>query len=308
MWNDPFGLRGASEIAGQIDLLSMFLFGLCALFTLGVLVAVFLFSIHYQARPGDHADPSQPSGSLVAIWTGVPLGIVLTVFFWGARIEAQHGSSPPESTEIVGSARQWMWTFRHENGRTEHNALHIPVDVPIRLMLESEDALHRLSIPAFRLQQDALPGESTELWFRPTREGLYRFFCTEYCGSGHSTMSGIVYVLDPITYGHWLTGDSSNLTPIEAGEMLFAAFRCDTCHIPAGGGTGPSLVGRFGTDSTAVDGSATLFDANHVRESLLEPKAKIAAGYEPVMPAYKGQLDENQIGQLSAYLESLTGE
>lgn len=306
MWSDLFGPRGASEIAREVDLLALFLLGVGALFTIGVFAVVLVFSIRYKARAGQQAELKRVSGGLVALWTGAPLVVVLATFFWSVRIEARHTSAPPQSSVITGSARQWMWTFRHENGRTENNALHVPVGFPVRLQLQSEDVLHRLSLPAFRLQQDAVPGMPTQLWFRPTREGSYHFFCTEFCGTGHSSMSGTVYVLDPITYQHWVAGDSASLTPEEAGEMLFAAFRCDSCHTPSGEGSGPSLVGRFGKDVSFADGSAATFDAAYVRESLLEPKARLTTGYEPVMPSYKGQLDESQIGQLSAYLESLT--
>lgn len=306
MWSDPFGSRGASQLAREVDLLGLFLLGLSALFILGVFSTVFVFSVRFRARSASQAAPMRTSPGVVAAWTGVPLLVVLAILTWSGRIQARHASPPPESLEVVVSARQWMWVFRHEDGRTEINALHVPVDVPIVLRIESEDVMHRLSLPAFRLQQDALPGMPTQLWFHPTREGSYPLFCTEYCGAGHSSMSGAVYVLDPITYEHWVTGDSASLTPEEAGGLLFEAFRCDSCHAPSGEGTGPPLVNRFGKDVSFADGSAAAFDAAYVRESLLAPKARLTAGYEPVMPSYKGQLDENQIGQLSAYLESLT--
>jgi cytochrome c oxidase subunit II len=308
MWSDLFGSGGPSELAREVDLLSLFLLGMSALFILSVFVVVVVFSIRYRARPGHQATSTRSSRGLVLVWTCGPLVAVLAIFFWSARIQAGHAGPPPESIEVAVSGRQWMWTFRHDNGRTEINALHVPVGVPIVLHLESEDVLHRLSLPAFRLQQDAVPDMPTQVWFHPTEEGSYHFFCTEFCGTGHSTMSGTVYVLDPIKYEHWVTGDSASMTPEEAGGMLFEAFRCDSCHIPAGGGTGPPLVGLFGQDATFADGSSVAFDAAYVRESLLEPKAKISKGYEPVMPSYKGQLDESQIGQLSAYLQSLADE
>ncbi len=308
MWDEILGPRGASEFASRVDLLSLFVLGVGALFSLGVFTTVIVFSIKHRPPGQQRAAPTRAVRGFVALWTGVPLMVVLAVFFWSSKIQAGHASAPPESLEILGSARQWLWTFEHENGRKEINALHVPVNVPILLNLESEDVLHRLSLPAFRIQQDTLPGIPTQMWFRPTREGMYRLFCTEFCGTGHSSMSGMVYVLDPITYGHWVTGDSASLTPEEAGEMLYAAFRCDSCHAPSGEGTGPALAGRFGTDSILGDGSAVLFDTAYMRESLLEPNVRLAEGYEPIMPSYKGQLDESQIAQLSAYLESLASD
>ena len=306
MWNELFGPSGASKFAHDVDLLSIFLLGSSVLFVAGVCLTVLWFCFRYRARTGHEPESASISKGAMALWTTGPLVVVLALFFWGSRIEAGHGQAPPESIEIKGSAQQWMWTFHRDEGPTEINALHLPVDVPVRLRLESEDVVHRLSMPVFRTQQEALPGLTTEQWFRPTREGSYRFYCTEFCGAGHSSMSGTVYVLDPITYEHWVTGDAASMTPEEAGELLFAAFRCDSCHIPEGNGTGPALVGRFGKDAKFGDGSAVTFDAAYVRESLLEPKAKVVEGYEPVMPSYKGQLDESQIGQLSAYLESLS--
>jgi len=308
MWREILGSGGASDFARELDLFSMALLGACVLFVLGVFGTVLWFSIRYREREGHEASTTKVSRAAVATWTIAPLIVTLAVYSWGARIEAGYGEAPPESIHIEGSARQWMWRFNHEAGPVEINALHLPVDVPVRLTLQSEDVLHRLSLPAFRTQQAALPGMPTEHWFRPTREGSYRFFCTEFCGSGHSTMAGTVYVLDPITYEHWVTGDTASMTPEQAGELMFAAFRCDSCHIPDGKGTGPPLAGRFGKDAKLKDGSSVMFDAAYVRSSLLEPKFQIAEGYEPVMPAYKGQLDEAQIGQLSAFLESLGEE
>lgn len=306
MWSNLFGPRGASDYAREVDLLSMFLLGIGLLFALGVFATVLWFSVRYRARPGHTATPTGASRGLAVLSIVGPLIAVLGVFLWGFRVQAHHMDVPPESIEISASARQWMWTFEHEEGLAEINALHLPVDVPVVLQVESEDVLHRLSLPAFRIQADAFPGTSANLWFRPTREGSYHFFCTEFCGTGHSTMSGTVYVLDPITYEHWVTGDTASMTPEEAGELLFAAFRCESCHISTGKGTGPALVGRFGKDASFDDGSTGIFDAAYVRESLLEPAARMVSGYQPVMPSYKGQLDETQISQIIAYLESLS--
>ena len=307
MWRSLFGPPGISDYASQVDRLTLFLGGLSALFVLIVWALAAVFSLRYAATD-DRRPSSLPSasGGLLALGILAPLAFTLIVFAWGTRIEASKSDVPPLAQEVVARARQWMWTFEHEDGRKEINALHVPVGVPVVLELESADVLHRLSLPALRIQGEIIPGTTQRVWFQADREGSYALLCTEFCGTGHSTMAGTLYVLDPITYEHWVTGVSASLTPQQAGELLFGAFRCDSCHAPSGEGTGPSLVGRFGVDTEFEDGSSALFDGPYVRESLLEPQSKLAAGFQPVMPSYKGQLDESQIAQIIAYLESLS--
>ena len=307
MWPDsPLLPASASSFSPEIDGLFLLLSAVGVLFTCGIFATVLVLCIAFRARSGRADEPEGPvSPAFRALWTALPLAVVLTIFFWSTRIQTAQASAPSDSIEVRAIGRQWRWNFEHEGGPTEINSLHVPVNVPVKLRLASEDVIHRFSVPAFRIQQDVLPGEETWTWFRPTRQGTYHLFCTEYCGTGHSDMAGTVYVLDPITYEHWVIGDSANLTPEEAGELIFAAFRCESCHAPGGGGTGPSLLGRWGSEVALEDGSTAAFDAAYVRESVLEPRAKLAAGYQPVMTSYKGQLDESQIAQLAAYLESL---
>lgn len=301
--NDLFG--GASRASHGMDLLFLVILVGIAAFSAGI-GGVVLAACARLRLPGggEHHDWAPTRGFWVTA-CAASLAFVLVLFFWSTRALAAHRALPADRIEVSGSARRWLWTFRHEEGPTEINALHVPVGVPVRLRMRSEDVVHGLSIPAFRLRQDVVPEKETAVWFRATRPGIYPLSCTEYCGMGHSQMAGAVYVLDPIEYEHWVTGDQANMTPEQAGELLFRAFRCESCHLPAGGGTGPPLAGKFGEDVQLADGSAVPFDADYVRESLLEPAARLVEGYQPVMPSYRGQLDESQIAAITAYLESL---
>jgi cytochrome c oxidase subunit 2 len=203
------------------------------------------------------------------------------------------------------TAKQWMWKIQHPTGQREINDLHIPVGVPISLRMISEDVIHSFYVPAFRVKRDVLPGRYSTEWFEATKPGEYHLFCAEYCGTKHSAMIGHVYAMEPLDYQRWLAGASANESPRDAGEKLFASLRCDTCHNATSGARGPQLAGLWGSDVPLQGGGSVKFDADYVRESLLAPNAKIVAGFQPLMPTQAGQISEEQILALIAYLETL---
>jgi cytochrome c oxidase subunit 2 len=298
----------ASEIASGVDLLLLFLIGTGVLFVIGFFAIVLLASLRRDpAARGLRVLLDRPLHWITALWIVVPSTIVLAAFSLSVHLQAAHSVAPSASIRIRGVGRQWLWFFRHEQGPTEVGELHVPVDVPVVLHLNSGDVLHTFTVPAFRIRQEVLPGRETELWFRATRTGSFRFVCGDYCGPGHSTMTGTIQVLDPIAYERWVNGDAADLPPEEGGKLLFTAFRCDSCHKTGGGGTGPALEGAFGHEVELSDGTKVLFDEAYVRESIFDPNAKTVKGFTPAMSSFKGQLNENQIAQITAYLKSLSG-
>lgn len=297
----------ASDISRGADLLLLFLIGMGVLFVLGFFAIVLLASLRRDPETrGIRALLDRPLRWITALWIVVPSTIVLAAFALSLRLQAAHSEAPSTSIRVRGIGRQWLWFFRHEQGSTEVGDLHVPVEVPVVLHLTSVDVLHTFAVPAFRLRQDVLPGRETEVWFRATQTGSFRFFCGEYCGPGHSTMTGTIHVLDPIAYERWINGDAADLPPEEAGKLLFTAFRCDSCHKAGGGGAGPPLEGAFGKDVELANGSKVLFDEAYVRESIFDPNAKIVKGFQPSMSSFKGQLNENQVSQIAAFLKSLS--
>ena len=226
------------------------------------------------------------------------------MFLWGAVLFIRNGLPPAAATEIFVVGKQWMWKIQYPDGRRDFNALHVPVGVPIKLTMASEDVIHDFAIPAFRIKKDVVPGHYSTLWFKATKTGKYHFYCDQYCGTSHSAMIGWVTVMEPAQYVQWLSGGGGGGgKPLaEAGADLYKQYACITCHDT---GRGPSFVGVYGSTVKLSSGQTVLADDAYIRESILNPSAKIVAGYTPLMPTFQGQLSEEQILQLTAYIKSL---
>jgi cytochrome c oxidase subunit 2 len=204
--------------------------------------------------------------------------------------------------------KQWMWKFQHPDGHREINALHIPVGQPIKLNIQSEDVIHSVFIPAFRIKQDAVPGRQTSIWFEASKPGVYHLFCAEYCGGEHSKMIGWITAMEPEQYQAWLAGGPAGKSMVASGADLFQSLACHTCHRPSTAGVvarAPELEGLFGSQVQLLDGSTVVADDDYIRESILNPASKVVAGWQPIMPTYQGQLNEEQLAQLMTYVRSL---
>ena len=268
---------------------------------------VFYFAIRYRRRT-EHERPKPiiHAQGLELIWTGVPLVITMVMFFWGASLYFQIRRSPADITRINVVGKQWMWKIQHPGGQREINTLHVPVGRAIKLNMTSEDVIHSFYIPAFRVKMDVLPGRYTDLWFTATKVGEYHLFCAEYCGTKHSGMIGKVVVMEPADYETWLTGAPAGETLEQAGERLFRQFNCHTCHEQGPTARGPSLHEVLGKQVRLQSGETITVDEEYLRESITNPAAKVVAGYQPVMPVFQGQISEEGILQLIAYIKSLT--
>lgn len=299
----------ASTIAGSVDALYLFLVALSVVFTVLTAVLVILFVVRYRRRSEDEVpEPPHEDSRLEIICGSVLLVLMLVLFGWGAKVYFANNRPPADAMEILVVGKQWMWKLQHPQGKREINELHIPVGQPIQLTMTSEDVIHSFYIPAFRVKQDVLPGRYTRVWFEATKPGRYHLFCTEYCGTEHSRMGGWVVAMPPAEYERWLRGAAATPeTPVEAGKRLFTSLGCATCH--AGGTTqlGPSLTGVAGHKVKLADGTEVLADDEYLRESILNSPAKVVAGFQPVMPIFKGMISEDQLLNLIAYIKSLGG-
>jgi cytochrome c oxidase subunit II len=298
----------ASTFAPQVDYLYGFLIAVTTFFTGLIVVLVVGFAIKYRRRPGrEEAEHTETGMGLELLWTAIPSVLVLVMFVWGAALFLAESVPPKGAQDIYVVGRQWMWKVQHPNGRREINELHVAAGRAVKLTVASQDVVHSFYIPAFRIKQDAIPGQYRTMWFQPTKPGEYHLFCAEYCGTNHSRMIGRIVVMEDIDYQKWLGGVTEQ-TPVEEGRELFVQLDCISCH-----GTGsrqrcPPLGNLFGKQEQLENGQTVPVDEAYVRESILEPKAKIVRGYEPVMPSFNGQVTEEQILALIAYIKSLAPE
>jgi cytochrome c oxidase subunit 2 len=307
MWeNLPLFPEKASTAAASVDRLFFFILMVCGFFTILIFTLVFTFAIRYRRRsPDERPRPVTGSLRLEIVWTLVPLAIAMVIFAWGSRLFVVLARPPAEALHIFAVGKQWMWKFQHLEGQREINELHVPVGQPVRLTMSSEDVIHSLFVPAFRVKADVLPGRYTRLWFEATKPGTYHLFCAEYCGTSHSEMRGRVVVMEPARFQEWLGGGEAGESLESRGARLFAQLGCATCHDPVPGARGPSLVGLFGKTVELQGGGSVTVDETYLRESIVNPQAKIVSGYQPIMPTYAGQVSEEGLLQLVVYIMSL---
>jgi cytochrome c oxidase subunit 2 len=306
----PIYPEQASNFAPHVDALMIFITAVCVFFAAGITIAIIYFFFKYHRKAPDAIGiPIHEDSRLEVVWMVVPLILALAMFSWGAVVYVDYRHTPSDTLDIYVVGRQWMWKAQQPNGLKEINELHVPVGRNIRLILASEDVIHDFFVPAFRVKMDVVPGHYNTMWFRPTKSGRYHFFCSQYCGTNHALMGGWVTVMEPSDYATWLSGSSGgSANPIVAGEKLFAEKACSTCHVANGTGRAPSLNGMYGAQVLLADGTSVAADESYIRESILQPNAKIVAGYLPLMPTFQGQLTEEQILALTAYIKSLESQ
>ncbi len=307
----PWFPQRASTLAATVDQIYfawLLLSGLVAL-AIAVLIVVFV----WRYRTGSAADRRLPEGAALehathwieAAWMLVPLAIFLAMFVWSARAYVGDTTAPAGAMPVYVVGKQWMWHLEHAGGQREIGELHVPLGRPVQLVMTSQDVIHSFSVPGFRVKQDVLPGRYTTLWFEPDRAGEFRIFCTQYCGTAHSDMVGRVVVMAPADFERWLAAHAVGDSMPGRGARLFRELGCSGCHGPHAGVAAPPLAGVYGRRVALAGGGTVLADEDYLREVLLWPGRRPAAGYAPTMPSYQGQLDEQQLLELLAYLRSL---
>lgn len=296
----------ASNLAPRVDNLYFALLALCSLVALFILLVALFFCVRY--RRGSKVDRTPPkSGPLKfeLTWTLIPFFLFLGLFFWAAEVFFAMSRPPANATEIYIVGKQWMWKIQHPDGRREINELHLPVGQPVKLIMTSQDVIHDVFIPAFRTKQDVVPGRYTTEWFTPTKPGKYHLFCSQYCGTDHSKMTGWVYVMEPAEHARWLAGQPAPDSLVAMGERAFHSRGCSGCHAPNAVMHAPPLEGIFGRKVPLSNNTLVTADEQYLRDSILLPNKQISAGYEPVMPTFQGQISEEELNAIIAYLKSL---
>jgi cytochrome c oxidase subunit 2 len=303
----PLFPEQASTLAARVDNLYLFIVAVTAFFGIVTSVVVVWFAFKYRTND-PRAVGARITGSipLELGWSIIPFLISIVIFVWATDVFFDIVRPPDQTMEIYATGKRWMWKFQHIDGKAEINELHVPVGRAIRVTFTSEDVLHSLYFPSFRTKADAIPGRYSNVWFTPTKVGEYHIFCAEYCGTRHSGMIGRVTVMEPAAYQAWLSGGGEG--PLSArGERLFSQLACNTCHVTDGTGRGPSLAGKFGREEQLANGSMVKVDESYLRESILNPQAKLVKDYQPLMPTFQGLVNEEGVMALIEYVKTLQG-
>jgi cytochrome c oxidase subunit 2 len=299
----------ASTIGQGVDYLYFFLTGITLFFTILIFSIIFYFMIKYHRRSEDEAPGFVGTSMTLEItWTLVPLAICGVLFVWASSLYFENSRPPNASMELFVVGKQWMWHIQHPEGPREIDELHVPVGVPVKLTMTSEDVIHDFSIPAFRIKKDVLPGRYSSIWFQATKTGIYHFYCAQYCGTDHARMIGWVYVMTAEDYAGWLSGGVRGESMAQSGERLFTQLGCITCHVADNNGRCPTLVGVFNHPVKLKDGRTVVADDAYLRNAIVNPNSMPLPNYAPLMPSFQGQINEEQLLQLIAYIKSLGPE
>ncbi len=315
--------KSVNEAADESDMMFYAVLALSAFFFFAITICVVYFTWKYRHRPGHKPQPSAAHNDAMEItWTVIPTIIVVFLFWYGWRSYIHVVTPPQKAIEIQVLAMRWNWQFTHPNGVTDSD-LHVPANVPVRLVMTSKDVLHAFYAPAMRVKQDIIPRRYTYAWFKATKPGTYRLTCAEYCGTHHAQMAcldvdkktgaclrrAVVVVHAPGDYERYLADKASsmlNMPPEQLGKVVYEKKGCNACHTTDGTPrVGPSFKGDFGQQIKMADGSTITMDENYIRESLMSPQAKARPGFPPSMPSFEGQLKEKEIEGIIAFIKSL---
>jgi len=303
----PFWPPTSAASGYRVNTLFIFELALCAAILALVFGLIWVFCIRYRrGSPAVRSGAEAKSWAVEIAWTAATLVCFLGLFVWGAGMYVWLYQPPPlADLELYVVGKQWMWKIEHPGGQREIDALHVPVGKTVRLVLASQDVIHSFFIPAFRLKHDVVPGTLETMWFRPTATGSFALLCAEFCGTQHAHMDGQVVVMEPAAYADWLANQGVSQSLAQQGEGLFRQYGCSGCHGAHSTVRSPPLEGLYGKLVHLSDGSVVRADERYIRDSILLPNKEIVAGYPPVMPSFAGQLGEDEIMKLIAYIQSL---
>ncbi len=304
-----FQLPVAANFASQTDHIFIALLVLSAAVLILVVGMMVTFAMRYRAgSPLDRGTLLEKTWYLEMGWTTAIMVGFFGLFYWGGLVFLQEFRPPSDAIAINVVGKQWMWKVEHPGGQKEINTIHVPANQPVQLIMTSEDVIHDVGIPAFRLKRDVLPGRYENMWFIADVPGSYWLFCDQLCGSGHSLMRGQVVVMTPSDYQQWLESNGTSRGLVADGQRLFIQFGCAGCHGGNGTVRAPSLAGVYKSPVPLSDGTTVIADEKYLRDSILFPKKQVVASYKPVMPSFDGKVSDADIEKLLAYIKSLGSE
>jgi cytochrome c oxidase subunit 2 len=302
--------RRGSDFASQVDFNFGLVYWISVFFFALVTFLMVFFAVRYRQRPGHEPEKSTSHNTpLEVLWSVIPTLIVIVLFWSGYKTYLNMTVAPQNAYEVLVTGQKWNWLFTYPNGYID-SQLHVPVDTPVKLTMTSEDVIHSFFVPDFRIKRDVIPGRYTRLWFTAIETGDYDILCTEYCGTNHWNMLSKLVVHERAEFDSWLEEASdflSKMPPAEAGELLYNMRGCKQCHSVDGTpGIAPSFLGKFGSEEKLLTGETVVVEENYIRESIVDPQARIVAGFDPVMPTYQGRLKDEEITAIIEYMKTLS--
>lgn len=299
----------ASTYAHEIDWVFYFTYWSSAIACVLIIAAMALLVIRYRRRPG-HAEQPSPAHStaLEMTWTLVPSVVFVLIFYWGFQGFMNIATQPDNAYEIHVTGVKWAWTFQYPNG-AESDKLFMPANRPVRLILQSQDVIHSIFVPAFRMKKDVVPGRYNTIWVEANQTGEFDLYCAEYCGTSHSTMITKAVVLEPPAFQEWVEKAAvwlETVPPVEAGARLWSQKGCKQCHTVDGtAGTGPTFKNLFGTQGHPITGGTSVnVDENYIRNSIVNPGSQVVQGFQNVMP--KINISDQEITAVIEYMKSIS--
>jgi cytochrome c oxidase subunit II len=238
----------------------------------------------------------------------VPLGFFLLCFAIGFPLFVKLQTPPRDALDVYVMGKKWMWKFAYPGGPNGVDVLRVPAGRPVRLLITSRDVIHSFFIPDFRIKQDAVPGRYTQTWFTATGPGRHQVFCAEYCGIGHSAMLAEIIAMEPAEYDAWLGEDrlDPRTSLAENGRRLAAQYGCFKCHTVDGTRhIGPTWLDLYRKTEKMQDGARIIADEAYLTESMMDPAAKIVAGYQNVMPTFQGRIPGPEIAAIVEFIKTL---
>lgn len=297
-----------SHQAVAVDRLFFVLTGISIVVVGLVTALVVIFGIRYR-KDSPAPRPRLPrmlKNEVEAGWISATAFLFFFIFWWAAASELSALNAPKNTLDIHIVAKQWMWHAQQPNGIREINEIHAPIGTPVRLVMTSQDVIHSMFLPALRIKQDVLPGRYTYLWFNAQKAGIYHLLCAEFCGTEHSRMTGRIVLMTQPEYARWMETEAPTQGLAAQGETLFRSLGCSGCHGPNASVHAPDLNHLYGHRVQLNDGRVVTADEAYLRDSILQPRRDIVAGFQPLMPSFRGIVSEEDLVRLIAYLKSLS--
>lgn len=318
----------ASTFAQDIDRLHFFVILTTLIMSSAVVLTALFFFIRYRRHSEYQTTPHiEPSFAIETLFVAIPMAFFLTWFVLGYKEYIRQATPPSDSMDVYVMGKKWMWKFAYPDGPNAVNVLRVPAGKPVRLLMTSRDVIHSFYVPDFRIKQDVLPGRYTQTWFQATTPGTYQILCSQYCGAGHSVMRGEIIVLKPEEYEEWVHAErrgslasrqdsarspseksagTETGTLVEQGKRIAASAGCLKCHsIDGEPHIGPTWLGLYHRKEKMESGEVLEADEGYITQSIMDPLARIVAGYKGVMPSYQGKLAAPEIAAIVEYIKSL---